>query len=78
MISEEYENIKRKIRKRAELEQFYIISEIEKFKNLGLQPDLPINSLNSSILDYMAYGTDRAKENVLFNLKIIYGYDTRR
>ena len=69
MTQEEYENIKRKIRKRAELELFYINSEIEKFKNFGLRPDLPINSLISSILDYMAYGTDRAKENVLFNLK---------
>ena len=69
MTQEEYENIKRKIRKRAELELFYINSELEKFENFGLQPNLPINSLISSILDYMAYGTNRAKENVLFNLK---------
>lgn len=69
MTKEEYEDIKRKIRKRAELELFYINSEIEKFKNFGLCPNLPINSLNSAILDYMAYRSDRAKENVLFNLK---------
>lgn len=69
MTREEYENIKRKIRKRTRLEHFYIISELEKFKNFGLCPDLPINSLNSSILDYMAYHSDRAKENILFNLK---------
>lgn len=72
MKQEEFENIKRKIKKRAELELFYINSEIEKFKNFGLRPDLPINSLNSSILDYMAYGTDRAKENVLFNIKKLF------
>ena len=69
MTQEEYENIRRKIIKRAELEQFYVDSEIEKFKNFGLCPNLPINSLISAILDYMAYGTDRAKKNVLFNLK---------
>ena len=69
MTQEEYENIKRKIRKRAELELFYINSELEKFENFGLQPNLPINSFISSILDYMTYGTNRAKENVLFNLK---------
>ena len=71
MTQEEYENIKRKIIKRAELEQFYVNSEIEKFKNFGLRPNLPINSLNSAILDYMAYHSDSAKENVLFNLKNI-------
>ena len=68
MTQEEYENIKRKIRKRADLEHLYVNREIERYIKYGLLPNLPIDPLNSSILDYMAYGTDSAKERVLLNL----------
>ena len=68
MTQEEYENIKRKIRKRADLEHLYVNREIERYIKYGLLPNLPIDPLNSSILYYMAYGTDSAKERVLLNL----------
>lgn len=68
MTREEYKDLKRKMIKRAKLEQLYVNNEIEKYIKYGLLPNLPIDSLNSSILDYLAYGTDRAKENVLLNL----------
>ena len=69
MTQEEIENIKRKIAKRDELERRYINSEIEHYIKYGLLPRLPIDPFYSAIFDYMAYGTDEAREIVLSYLK---------
>ena len=68
MTKEEFENYKNKIHKRSRLEYVYIGFELEKLKNLSLTPNLPIEPLTSFILDYMAYGTESSKENVLREL----------
>lgn len=69
MTQEDYENIKRSIAKRAELEHLYVNSEIERAIKSGLPPHLPIDPFYSAIFDYMAYGTDEARERVLSYLK---------
>lgn len=69
MTQEEIENVKRKIAKRAELERLYINSEIERSIKYGLPLQLPIDPFYSAIFDYMAYGTDEARERVLSYLK---------
>ena len=68
MTKEEFENYKNRIHKRSWLEYVYIGFELEKLKNLCLTPNLPIEPLTSFILDYMAYGTESSKENVLREL----------
>lgn len=73
MTQEEIENIKRNMIKRAikraELERLYVNSEIEHSIRHGLSPNLPIDPFYSAFLDYMAYGTDEARERVLSYLK---------
>lgn len=69
MRQEEIENMKRKIAKRAELEDHYVNSEIERYIKYGLPPRLPIDPFYSAIFDYIAYGTDEAREIVLSYLK---------
>ena len=73
MTKEDYENIKRdmlkKAIKRAELEDFYVNSEIERHIKSGLPLQLPIDPFYSAIFDYIAYGTDEARERVLSYLK---------
>ena len=68
MTIEEFENYRNKIHKRSRLEYFYIGLELDKLKNLCLTPNIPIEPLTSFILDYMAYGTESSKENVLREL----------
>ena len=65
MTEEEYNHLRLKIRERAELESFYIINELEKFRKHNTPPCIPPSPLESAIMDYIVYGTDIAKENVL-------------
>ena len=65
MVQEEYNHLKLKIKERAELESLYIINELEKFRKFNISPRIPPSPLNSAIIDYIVYGTNIAKENVL-------------
>lgn len=65
MVQEEYNHLKLKIKKRAELESLYIINELEKFRKFNILPRIPPSPLDSAIMDYIAYGTNIAKENIL-------------
>lgn len=56
MNKEEYESIKKRIRKRYELEMFYLNCQLETFENTGLLPQYPPNDLTRAIMDSMAYG----------------------
>lgn len=65
MTEEEYNHLRLKIKERAELESFYIFNELEKFRKHKIPPCIPPSPLDSAIMDYIVYGTDIAKENVL-------------
>lgn len=65
MTQEEYNHLKLKIKERAELESLYIINELEKFIKFDISPCIPPSPLDSAIMDYIVYGTNIAKENVL-------------
>jgi len=65
MTKEDFEKIRLQIRQRSELEWFYINQELENFVNFGLIPEIPPRPLYSAIMDFIAYRTDTARENVL-------------
>lgn len=56
MTEKEFEEIRRRIKKRAELDHMYLIEQMETYNKTGIPPIYPPDDFTNKVMDCIAYG----------------------